>query len=180
MSRADPPAVGTGKPAPWYARYVATMEGRDVQRVLRGQGTRLRAACAGLSDADALHRYAPEKWSVKEVIGHIGDTERVMAYRALRFGRGDSTMLPGFDQNAYVREAGFDARPLGDLLDEFDVVRAATVALFASFTPEQLDRWGVANGTEMSVRILSGIIPGHAEHHLGILRDRYGLGVPAM
>src|SRR4029077_5181557 len=119
------------------------------------------------------HRYAPGKWSIKEVIGHVSDAERVFSHRALRFARGDRTRLPGFDEKAYTPAGRFDARPLPDLAAELDAVRHATIALFAGLDSEALARRGPANNKEVSVRALAYIIAGHERHHVGILRERY-------
>ncbi|HET7322249.1 MAG TPA: DinB family protein [Longimicrobiaceae bacterium] len=109
-----PPAAD--EHAPFYAGYIAGVSGTDVLGLLRRQPAALRAACAGLRDDEARHRYAPGKWSVKEALGHVCDTERVMAYRLLRFSRGDATPVPGFEQDSYVRAAGFDDRTVEELL----------------------------------------------------------------
>jgi hypothetical protein len=119
--------------------------------------------------------YAPGKWSVKEVIGHMGDVERVMAYRALRFARNDATPLPGFDENTYVPAAIFGRRNIDDLVDELEVIREATTQLLRHLDEAALARRGVANGAEVSVRALAYIIAGHERHHLRVLRERYGV-----
>ena len=128
-----------------------------------------------LSEARALHRYAPGKWSVKEVLGHLCDTERIYAYRALRFARNDATPLPGFEEDDYVPAGRFDARPLRDLLDEWQAVRSATLALYRGLDGDALLRRGVANGNLISVRAMAWLAAGHALHHLGVLRERYGV-----
>ena len=122
-----------------------------------------------------MHRYAPGKWSVKEVVGHMIDGERVFSYRALRVARADTTPLPGFDENAWVPAAHFDRRPMPDLVADYQTVRAATVALFSSFEEEALVRMGTANDQPISVRALAHMIAGHELHHVAILRERYGL-----
>jgi len=165
--------------APHYAGYIAAVAGTDVRALLKRQCTELEAACAALSDDDARFRYAPQKWSIKEVIGHLSDAERVFAYRALRIARGDATPLSGFDENAYVAVAGFDRRPLAELLREFRQVRAATIALLDPVEPEAWTRRGVANGQAVSLRALACMIAGHAQHHLHLLGERYGLPVAA-
>lgn len=169
------PAPTPDEYAPFYAGYVAAVAGADVRALLLRQLPALDAACASLSDADALHRYAPGKWSIKEVVGHLADTERVFSYRALRVARGDATPLPGFDENAFVAAAGFDRRPLGELLDELRRVRASTLALLDGVEPEAWERRGTASGVEVSLRAIAHIMAGHVEHHLHILRERYGL-----
>ncbi len=164
-----------GEYAPYYAGYIGEVEGRTIADLLRKQPGRLRAIVGDLSDADARVRYASGKWSIKEVVGHLGDAERVFAYRAFRIARGDGTPLAGFDENEYVAAGGFDDRRIGDLLVEFEMLRAGTLSLFAALRPEQFEGRGVVNGQEISVRALAHILAGHAEHHLGVLRDRYGL-----
>lgn len=161
--------------APNYSGYVSRVPEGDLIGLLETQRRETQSLLAGLTEAKALHRYAPGKWSVKEVIGHVADTERVFCYRAMRFARGDHTPLPGFDENLYAPAGRFDARPLSDLAAELDAVRRATVALLRSFDAEALARRGTANGKEVSVRALAYIIAGHERHHLAILRERYGL-----
>lgn len=172
-----PPAEG--EYAPFYGRYVAAAEGADLRQVLAVQPDALRTACAGLSEAEALHRYEEGKWSVKEVVGHISDAERIFSYRALRIARGDGTPLMAFDENAYVTVANFDRRPLGDLVDEFETVRRQTLSLLAGLDGEAWTRTGTASGKLVSVRALFYLTAGHARHHLRLLATRYDLPVPA-
>jgi hypothetical protein len=160
--------------AEYYAKYIKLV-GDDALGALRAQSASTPRLLSGLSDAQAMHRYAPGKWSVKEVVGHLLDGERVFSYRALRIARADATPLPGFDENAWVPPAHFDRRPMPDLVADYQTVRAATVALFSSFDEEALTRVGTANDTPFSVRALAHIIAGHELHHVGLLRDRYGL-----
>jgi uncharacterized damage-inducible protein DinB len=160
----------------YYARYIAQAPGEDGLEALRATGESLVRLTQGLSDAQALHRYAPGKWSVKEVLNHICDGERVFTYRALRFARADRTPLPGFDENAWVPAAGSDRRPLAEIVDEVRTVRAASLVLFGSFDSEALTRRGEANGQPVSVRALAWIVAGHSRHHETLLRERYGLG----
>lgn len=167
-----------GEFAPSFGRYIDMVRGSDLREVLASQPDALRATGDGLSEADALHRYAEGKWSVKEVIGHLNDTERVFSYRALRIGRGDTTPLPAFDENAYVAAAGFDRRPLGDLIDEFETVRRQTLSLLAGLDEEGWRRMGVASGKPISTRALFYITAGHVRHHLRLLESRYGLSIP--
>lgn len=131
----------------------------------------------GLGEERLLHRYAPGKWSVKEVLLHVADDERIYAYRALRFARGDATPLPGFDEKAYAPASGADQRSAGSILEEYRAVRAATIALFAHLPEEALDRTGTADGNRTTVRALAWHIAGHERHHLAIIRERY-LGLP--
>jgi len=130
----------------------------------------------GLSDTEAMYRYDRGKWSIKEVVGHLCDIERIMAYRTLRIARGDTTPLPSFDENAYVPVAKFDSRSLTDLLGELRTARASTVTLLRTFDADAWRRRGVASGKPVSVRALAYMIPGHERHHVEILRTRYGVG----
>jgi hypothetical protein len=119
------------------------------------------------------HQYAPGKWTIRQIIGHLGDGERVFSYRALRFSRGDGTPLAGFDENDYVAAAPFQRVPIEDLLSELENLRRGTIYLFQSLDEEALMRRGEANGKETTVRSLAFIIAGHEHHHLEILRTRY-------
>ncbi len=160
----------------FYGRYIRLVPGDDVMPALRGQiGETLRLV-SGLPEERALHRYAAGKWSVKQVLGHLADAERVFSYRALRFARADATPLAGFDENAYVPAGAFDARPLDDLVEEYRVVRQASIALFGSLDQEAQLRRGKANDAPVSARALAWIIAGHELHHRALLRERYGLG----
>ena len=160
--------------APFHAGYIARVANlASPIDELVAQRARLLNFLAPLSDAQALHRYAPGKWSVKELVGHLADAERIMAYRLLRIARGDETPLPGFEENDYVKTAGSDARPFGDLLDEWAAVRDATSALVRGLPAGAWERRGTANGTPVSSRALLYIILGHTEHHRSILEERY-------
>ena len=160
---------------PYFGGYVSRVPEGDLVATLEAQRRETQSLVAGLTEARALHRYAPGKWSIKEVIGHVTDTERVFCYRAMRFARGDQTPLPGFDEKLYAPAGRFDARPVADLAAELDAVRRATIALLRSFDAEALGRRGTANGKEVSVRALAYIIAGHERHHVAILRERYGI-----
>ncbi len=162
--------------AVFYQTYVDEAPEGPLLESLAVQGRRAQELLAGVDEERAGFRYAEGKWSVKEVVGHLIDAERVFAYRALTAARGDRTPLPGFDENEYVAAAGFDRRPLAELAAELAAVRAATVALFSGLAAEETARRGVANGTEISVRALAWIIAGHQRHHLRVLGERYGLG----
>ena len=160
----------------YYGKYIEKVPGDDALSALSGQIADTSRLLRPLDGARALHRYAPGKWSVKEVIGHLSDTERVFAYRALRIGRGDTTPLAGFDETKYVPMACFDARPLADVLEELESVRTASLALFRSFDAAALARRGTANDKTVSVRALAWIVAGHELHHRGLLIERYGIG----
>jgi hypothetical protein len=166
----------TSEYLPYYHRYVSLVPDGDILTTLERQLDSIAGMLNGVPEANAGYRYQPEKWSVRELIGHVCDTERVFAYRALRFGRHDSTSLPGFEQDDYVRGAQFDAIPLESLSGELHSVRKSTILLFRHFPSEAWTRRGIASGGEVSVRALAWMIAGHAMYHEEILRSRYGLG----
>jgi hypothetical protein len=174
-ARIERPAAG--EYAPYFERYVTQVpEGADILEILRRQGDETAALLGGLTEQDGGFRYADGKWSIREVVGHVADTERIMVYRAVCFARGERAPLPGFEENDYVRNAKFDARPLADLVAEFRAVRAATIPFFAGLDAEELRRTGTANDKPYSVRAVAFIVAGHERHHVGILRDRYLAG----
>lgn len=158
---------------PYYGKYVSLVPEGGILTTLGQQIEETLALLRSIPEAQGTFRYAPDKWSIKELLGHIIDTERIFSYRALRFARGDETPLPGYEQDDYVRGASFDAFPLAELADEFESVRRATILLFRHLSEEAWLRRGAANESEVSVRALSYIIAGHERHHISILRDRY-------
>ena len=158
---------------PYYAGYIDRVEGRQLSLVLRRQRAKVIELLESLSDEQALYRYAPDKWSVKEVIGHLIDCERVFAYRAMSIAREEKQSLPGFDQDEYVVTGAFDSRSLEGLKREYEAVRNASLALFESLDAEAWLKTGLANDVTVSVRAIGYIIPGHEAHHLGILEERY-------
>lgn len=158
--------------AEYYHRYISRVpEGVLVDFLTRQLGD-YRELFSGVADTAAGQKPGPAKWSAKEVLGHVCDTERIMGYRALRFARGDAQELCGFDQDHYVREANFNSRSLSDLLTEFESVRKSTIALLGSLDPQAETRIGVANKHPVTVRALAYVIAGHAQHHLEVLRTR--------
>ncbi|MBA3891192.1 MAG: DinB family protein, partial [Gemmatimonadaceae bacterium] len=159
--------------SPYYAGYVARVPDGDVVETLRSQVDATMALARSLAEEKGGHRYAPGKWSIREVLGHMADTERIMAYRALRVARGDATPLPGFDENLYVENARFDDRTLSSLADDLAIARQSTIALLAPLGDDELGRVGSANGAPITARALAWIIAGHERHHLAILRERY-------
>jgi uncharacterized damage-inducible protein DinB len=171
------PRPGPDEFAPFYANYIAKVaDVAEAARALRAQAEALRALLGAVSEDAAAFRYAPEKWSIKQVVGHMTDAERVFAYRLLRIARGDDTPLAGFDETEYAREAGSDRRTLEDLLAEWQSTRAATVALAQGLDAAAWPRRGSANNYPVSARALLYIILGHVEHHTEVLRTRYGVG----
>lgn len=159
----------------YFTRYIDRVKAKDVLREMEDQVERVCDVVGAFGEAGAKHRYAEGKWSVKEIIGHLSDAERVFTYRATAFARGDETSLPGMDENAWVARANFDRVPLDSLLDELAAVRAASVLLFRNLGPDELARRGVGNGWTLSVRAVPWLIVGHTDHHLGIIEERYRL-----
>jgi DinB family protein len=176
MTKTSRPAAN--EYAPPYAQYISLVPGDDVLSVLGSQLPQITAMFSGRSERDGNFRYAPDKWSVKEVVGHLADTERIMAYRALCIARGDQTPIPGFEQDDYVRGARFSPRKLDDLVAEFTDVRMATLAFFRSLDAEAWGARGVANKNEVTVRALAFIIAGHVLHHRRVLEERYFPAIP--
>ncbi len=164
--------------AEFYANYISRVPGTDVLGVLESQRLQMLQLFAGRSERDGSFRYAPGKWTVKEVLGHITDTERVFTYRALRIARGDRTPLPGFEQDDFVKNGAFGDRTLAGLAEEFALVRSASLALFRSFSEEAWPRRGVASEKEVTVRALAFITAGHQMHHRIILEERYFPAIP--
>ena len=158
---------------PYYGRYISLVRDGDVVSTLEAQARDTKAFLAGIGSAVSGYRYAPGKWSVKEMVGHVIDTERVFSARALIFARGDAARLPGFEQDDYVSTASHDAIPFPELVAELDAVRRSTVFLFQHLSEEAWLRRGIANDAEISVRALAYIIAGHELHHLEMLRTRY-------
>lgn len=159
--------------APYYGRYIALVPDGPIVETLRDQIVETTTFLASLPEAKGDHRYQPGKWSVKEVIGHMIDSERVFSYRALRFARRDETPLPGFEQDDYVPAGAFGRRTLRDLIEEFRAVREATVLLYRHLDEEALSRSGIANENRMSVRALAWSIAGHERHHARVIRELY-------
>lgn len=167
------PRPQPGEYAPYYESYISLIQGDDILTTLDRQRreTMLLLSCRGERDGD--FRYAPDKWSAKEVLGHICDTERVLAYRALRLSRADATPLEGFEQDDYVRNGPFARRPLEDQVEDFIAVRRATLSLLRNLDEAAWSRRGMANKNEITVRALAYIIAGHELHHRRILEEKY-------
>ena len=164
---------GTDEYAPYYGTYIGKVPDGDLRAMLASQLAETLALIRSIPESRGGHRYAPDKWSIKGVLGHLADSERIFSYRALRIGRGDTTPLPGFEQDDYVPMGNFDARTLRDLADELGAVRQATLHLFAHLDQAAFERRGTASGKPVSVRALAYIIAGHELHHVGILKTRY-------
>ncbi|MFM7298396.1 MAG: DinB family protein [Planctomycetota bacterium] len=159
--------------APFYAGYVALVPEPEALPALEAQLAELPAALAPFHGALETHRYAPGKWSVRQMLGHLTDSERIFGYRALRIARADATPLPGYDEDHFVAHADFEHVPLRELVDEWALCRRANLALFRRFDATALARRGTANGNAVSVRALLRILVGHPRHHLNVLRERY-------
>lgn len=175
-----PDAAGerTTRPAPnehppSFAGYIARVPAGDIADLLRAQVDDTSRFLRAIPDARTLAGYAPGKWTIRDIVGHLSDTERILSYRALRFARGDRTPVPGFEENDYVPLAGAASRSMDDLVREFEIVRAASVALFAGLPADAWRRMGIANGNEISVRALAAIVAGHERHHVAVIRARY-------
>jgi hypothetical protein len=166
-----PPEPSEYQPA--YARYISLVPGSNLAATLETQLAHSLPMLHQISSEKSLHRYAPGKWSIKEVLGHIIDGERIFTYRALRFARNDQTPLPGFDQDPYVAAANFDTRNWSELIEEFEHVRRSTVLFFRGLGPEAMLRSGTASQAPITVRALGYVVAGHELHHMQILRERY-------
>ncbi|HEY6140197.1 MAG TPA: DinB family protein [Thermoanaerobaculia bacterium] len=170
MAKPDPSEY-----APFYAGYVGNVTEDDVLGAMEKQAAETAALLARVDDEKGAYRYAPEKWSVKQVVGHFTDGELVFAYRALAIARGDKASLPGFDENDYMSHSNFDERSMRSIAAAYAAVRAATLALFRGFSGQAWQTVGTANNSSVSVRAIAHIILGHERHHLRVLRERYGV-----
>lgn len=164
---------GNDEYASSYQKYVGLLEDADVVATLGRQLDATLALLASIDEAQAGSRYAPDKWSVRELVGHLIDSERVFAYRALRFARNDQTPVSGFEQDDYVLNGDFDSRTLADLAAEFEHLRRSNIHFFRSLSEDAWVRRGTANDSEVSVRALAHIMAGHELHHVQILQTRY-------
>ena len=159
--------------APFYSNYIKALGEADLREVLKSSLLDLTTTIENLSEEKLNYRYADGKWTIKELIQHITDAERILSYRALRFSRNDATDLPGFDEDWYVDNSNGNDRSIEELLEEFKHVRKATLSLFKSFSTEMLAKTGSSNGSDMTVRALGFIIAGHQTHHLKIIKEKY-------
>jgi uncharacterized damage-inducible protein DinB len=159
--------------APYYHRYISLVQGEDILNILDQQRRDTMMLLSGRDEQSGNFRYAPEKWSAKEVLGHVCDTERIFAYRALRIARADATPMEGFEQDDYVRNGPFADHPLADVIEDFIAVRRATLSLLRNLDEAAWMRRGIANKNEVSVRALAYLIAGHELHHRRILEEKY-------
>jgi len=167
------PRPEPGEYAPYYERYISLVAGADILTTLDSQRRQMLLLLSGRDEAEGDFRYAPEKWSAKEVLGHVCDTERIFAYRALRISRADSTPIEGFEQDDYVRNGPFANRPLAELIEDYIAVRRATLTLLRNLDEPAWTRRGIANKNEVSVRAIAYTIAGHELHHRRILEEKY-------
>ncbi len=156
----------------YYDRYISLIPGSDIVATLAAELPKT-VALLSAHDREGELRYAPDKWTVKEVIGHMNDTERIMTYRAVRIARGDRTPIEGFEQDDYIRGGPYADLRLADLIDEFKSVRAATLTFFRNLRAGDWTRRGIANQNEISVRALAYVIGGHELHHRHLLEEKY-------
>jgi hypothetical protein len=164
---------GTNEYAPYYETYISRVDTDNLIEALEKGEADVLTLFKNLPQEKLDYRYAEGKWSIKELIVHLMDVERIFTYRALRFSRNDQTPLAGFDDEPYIAESNASERSLQSLLDEYQALRKATIEFFRNITPEMSLRKGIANGREISVRAVGFIIPGHEGHHLGVIRERY-------
>jgi hypothetical protein len=162
-----------GEYNPYYERYISLVEGSDILSTLDAQRREMMLLLCGRSEADGNFRYAPDKWNAKEMLGHVCDTERIFAYRALRISRADQTPIEGFEQDDYVRNGPFAKIPLEEIVEDYIAVRRATLTLLRNLDEAAWIRRGVANKNEVTVRALAYITAGHELHHRRILEEKY-------
>jgi hypothetical protein len=159
--------------APYYGRYISLVPDSDILATLDAQRRNTMTLLCGRDETDGDFRYAPDKWSAKEVLGHVCDTERIFAYRALRIARADHTPMEGFEQDDYVRNGPFAAAPLPEIIEDYISVRGATLTLLRNLDEPAWTRRGIANKNEITVRALAYLIAGHELHHRKILEEKY-------
>ena len=159
--------------APYYFTYINKVQGDDPLRTLDRQLEEAASFFSGISEEKSLHRYAPEKWSIRQLLSHVNDTERAFAFRALWFARGFDSPLPSFDQETAAAGAAADTVSWAAHVEEFRRVRLATLSLFRNLPPEAWMRSGIASDNRFTVRALAFIAAGHVTHHIGVLREKY-------
>jgi uncharacterized damage-inducible protein DinB len=172
MAKVNAPPERT-EAAPYYFRYIDRVGEGDIRDILEAQRSEMLTFLRTISEERSLARYAPGKWSIRQVLSHINDSERVFTFRAFWFARGFDSPLPSFDQEVGMRDAAADERSWASHIEELENVRASTLDLFRELPPEAWLRVGVASDNPFSVRALAYIVAGHATHHVGILKERY-------
>jgi len=163
----------TNEAADYYFRYIDLITSDDIVPAMENQMGEMLQLLSGISEEQSLHAYAPGKWTIREVLNHVNDGERVFAGRAFWFARGFTDALPSFDQDVAVQYAHANNTSWADLVDEFRIVRLATISFFKSMPEEAWDRTGVASDNPASVRAIAYIIAGHVTHHMNVLREKY-------
>jgi uncharacterized damage-inducible protein DinB len=161
--------------AGFFSRYIDRVPDGDIVAMLESQGNATQDMLASIGEEKGSYRYGPDKWSIKQVVGHVADAERVFTYRLLAIARGEKQSLPGFEENEYVEAANFDARSLAELAEGLRATRNATLTLMRSLDDEAWTRRGLANNTPISARAIAWVTAGHERHHVNILRERYGI-----
>lgn len=164
---------GENEHHPYFSRYISLVPEGNILNILESQTDELEELLSTLSEEDSLFSYDEGKWSIKELLGHLVDTERIFGYRALRIAREDSTELASYDENKFVNDANFNHQPLDNLIEQFKVARLNNILMFDSFDEESLTIIGNAGGNTISVRAIAYILAGHVFHHTNILKERY-------
>ena len=159
--------------APYFQNYIDSASEENIVKSLEDQLCESVSYFDNLNESEFDYRYAPGKWSIKEVIVHVLDTERIFNYRALRFSRKDTTPLPGFEQDEYIKNTDWKYYPIKSIIEEYELVRKHSIVLFNNMTEEMLNQSGMANGMSLSVRAIPFIIAGHERHHLNVIKSKY-------
>ncbi len=159
--------------APYYNNYISLIEGNEAIPILEAQSADLRSMFSDVAEEKGTFAYAEGKWTIKELLSHLIDGERIFAYRVLRISRGDETPIEGFEQDGYIENSNANNRSFADLLNEFDLQRRSTMLMLNNISDEGLKRMGTANDNPVSVRALAYIMAGHTRHHINVLKERY-------
>ena len=173
MAHAETTRPGAQEAVPYYSTYIDKVPSGDIRRILERRGKETRTFLEGISEKKSRHRYAADKWTMRQVLGHINDCERLFVYRAFWFARGFDSPLPSFEQEVAVSAAGSDDIPWARHVEEFTAIRTATNDFFRNLPDAAWSRRGIASGNPFTVRALAWIVAGHAAHHIGIVKERY-------